>query len=304
MDKVVLKYSDIRDSCEKLESLAESINNTNSKLTEIISSITSPSWSGDAAKSYAEKLENLNSKLPDASRELAMSILFLASVADGYESIEDSMLGNLKELIGGQDYIDSINANSLDEIDVSSRLTIADVFEGVSIEKKEQVESLESSNQVSNSYSYSGGNYSNNSQGNNYDSSISSHIETLEKYNEYGVAKLTNDSYLYDLWKKQGENYKDGLAYVEINGELRYLVSSDLYGSEGTMIDVNLENGDTLNCIVVDSNKDVDSKLEFKTDKETIKENGKDIESNKWDVDWNTNKKIESVEKVGKIEFV
>ena len=119
-----ISYSEISSSCSNLTNLASSMSETIDNIQSAINQITDPTWDGTAATSYVEKIKSLCNHLPDANRQLAEAVLFLASVADGYKSIDDASLAKLKELIGGQQYIDNYDVSKAPDIDTNSRVTI------------------------------------------------------------------------------------------------------------------------------------------------------------------------------------
>ncbi len=119
-----INYNDISSSCSNLTNLASSMSETSENIQSAINQITDPTWDGTAATSYVEKLRSLCNHLPDANRQLAEAVLFLASCADGYKSIEDATVQKLKEIIGGQSYIDSYDVSKAPDIDPSSRVTL------------------------------------------------------------------------------------------------------------------------------------------------------------------------------------
>ena len=123
MAKERVNYSEIENSCNNLTNLATSLQSTIDNLESITSQITDPTWGGAAAESYLEKIRSLCKHLPDANRQLAEAVLFLASCADGYKSIEASKLQQLKNIIG-EDYINNYDVNSAPDVDLSSRVTI------------------------------------------------------------------------------------------------------------------------------------------------------------------------------------
>ncbi len=117
-----LKFDDIKDSCSNLTTMAGQVDGTIDTIDTAISKIANPAWEGKASKAYREKLTELANNLPDANRQLALSVVYLASCADAYEQLGNDSVKKLKELIGGQEYIDKYDVNSAPEVDLNSRI--------------------------------------------------------------------------------------------------------------------------------------------------------------------------------------
>ena len=108
-----VKFDDIATSCGNLKNLAVKVDNTNTVAQDAAAGIKDPTWAGDAATAYADKLKKLVDNLPEAKRQLALSVLFLASCADGYEKLGSDAVKQLKDIIGGQDYIDKYDVKNI-----------------------------------------------------------------------------------------------------------------------------------------------------------------------------------------------
>ena len=119
-----ISYGEISNSCNNLTNLASSMSTTSDNIQAAINQITDPTWDGMAATSYVEKIKSLCNHLPDANRQLAEAVLFLASCADGYKSIDAASLQKLKDLIGGQEYIDNYDVSKAPDIDLNSRVSL------------------------------------------------------------------------------------------------------------------------------------------------------------------------------------
>ena len=128
MEEKRVNYCEIKTYCEELTSLSKSFKETINVIDTTISKIKSPIWAGYAANNYVEKLKKLSDCLPDANKQLAEAVLFLASCADAYQSIDKESLEALKELIGGQDYIDNYDVNNATTVDLNARLQRKDVL--------------------------------------------------------------------------------------------------------------------------------------------------------------------------------
>ena len=116
-----LDYGKIKDSCSNLTNLATSIGNTVDAVDSAISKIAEPAWVGKASEAYRDKLKALAAHLPEANRQLAEAIIFLASCADAYDQLDKNAVKKLKELIGGQDYIDKYDVSKAPDINLNSR---------------------------------------------------------------------------------------------------------------------------------------------------------------------------------------
>ncbi len=120
-----LDFNQIKDSCSNLTTLAGSFESTIDTMTTSIGNIKDPTWGGAAASSFRDKITTLTNHLPDAKRQLALSVLFLTSCANGYEALGTESVNKLKELVGGQQYIDSYDVNNAPIIDLNSRYKAA-----------------------------------------------------------------------------------------------------------------------------------------------------------------------------------
>ena len=121
MGTQVLNFDDIKESCTQLTALATAFSDTIDLAQSAIGKIVSPTWAGTAATAYKEKITTLVNNLPDAKQQLALSVLFLTSCANAYEELGEESINKLKELVGGQEYIDSYDLESAPTIDLSAR---------------------------------------------------------------------------------------------------------------------------------------------------------------------------------------
>jgi len=116
-----VSFDDVKSSCSSLSALAGDFGTTIDNITSSLSNFDS-AWKGDAASNFKSEFENFASKAEDAKKQIALSVLFLASVADGYDALGKDAVNKLKELIGGQSAIDSFNVDSAKEVDLNARL--------------------------------------------------------------------------------------------------------------------------------------------------------------------------------------
>lgn len=107
-----LKFGDIKESCSSLTNLASSMDGTIDTIDSSISKIQNPAWEGKAAQNFQEKIKTLANNLPDANKQLALSVVFLASCADAYEELGEDSVKKIKELLGGQEAIDKYDPNA------------------------------------------------------------------------------------------------------------------------------------------------------------------------------------------------
>lgn len=119
MGQQSINFDSIENSCRNLTTLATSLDKTSDTVNTAISKIAHPAWEGDAANHFRSELQKLADNLPIADQQLALSVLFLASCADGYKSLGEANVKKLKDLIGGQEYIDSIDVSKLPTPDLT-----------------------------------------------------------------------------------------------------------------------------------------------------------------------------------------
>ena len=129
-------------------------------------------------------------------------------------------------------------------------------------------------------------------------------------------ASGTNQEKVSEIWKKQGSRFKHGIAVINVDGEDRYLVAvTTTFGQVGDCIDVKLEDGSIVKCIIGDSKgsgADTGSKwghpmgdgsinvLEFEVERATtLKLDNPTTE--KWGLDWDSSKRVESIKNQGSI---
>ena len=119
-----LNFDEIKESCLQLTSLASSFSDTIDATTAAVGQIVTPTWDGKAAKSYKEKLKTLLNHLPSAKQQLALSVLFLTSCANAYDDLGQESVKKLKDLVGGQEYIDSYDLSKAPDVDLNSRYNV------------------------------------------------------------------------------------------------------------------------------------------------------------------------------------
>lgn len=110
MTKERVEYSKIENEIENLANLANSMDSISSDITSAISSINA-AWIGKAASSYTDEITKLSNNLPDAVRQLAEAIIFLASCTENYQELENTLESQLMELIG-ENYVKNMTEES------------------------------------------------------------------------------------------------------------------------------------------------------------------------------------------------
>ena len=285
-----VKFEEIKTSCSNLQGLASNMKITNGNIDGVVSKVSDPNWAGDAANNYRDKLQILSNKLPDAQHQLALSVLFLASCSDGYEILGNNNVNTLIDLAGGQAFLDSIDYNSLPNVDLNSRVeqTVEETTNNITPTSDNRETSSSGGNNYTGS---SGGGYYVNPSYSTGAGAVSSHVtsgitptpSTVEpgtevkvpsdiKQGGYTVTGYdywiesgkemvwtagTNQRLVSDIWKQQGSKFKNGIAVINVDGEDRYLVAvTPKFGSPGDKIDVKLADGSIIKCIIGDSKGD------------------------------------------------
>lgn len=226
-----LDYKKISNSCDRIISIVQKMDDTQSVLKSQIKQISS-GWEGIASDSYTKKLDYFLQNFDEAKKTLAMSVLFLSGCADGYKTIDKNVYQTLIGLIGGQSYIDKLDSKTIPSTPNPSTT-------------KQNV-----SNPSSNSASYSSSpsyNYSNNnySSSNNYThpttyssptTSQNTEINNNTKV-EYTIPESTYTGPLDMENYPTGYNLKDGLEravlvakYLMQNGGFSAVQASAMVG--------------------------------------------------------------------------
>ncbi len=357
-----LDYGKIKDSCSNLTSLATNLGSTVEAITGAINKIADPAWVGKASEAYRDKLNALAAHLPEANRQLAEAIIFLASCADAYDQLDKEAVKKLKELIGGQEYIDKYDVDKAPDIDLGSRYGQEDKSSEKQPEETPKSTSCGSKGCGSRGcgsrgcggcggsrYSYSVGNGQTSSDG-IATTSLATGLTSLStltnlvktdmtgkeikipsdiKQGPYTVTGYdywidsgkemtwqegTNQRKVSDIWKEQGSVFKNGIAVINVDGVDRYLVAvSPKFGKPGDCIDVTLEDGTIIHCIIADSKgSDANSEwghalgdgsiniLEFEVQRAKYLQSGNPTTS-KWNLPWDSSKNVASIKNTGSI---
>ncbi len=128
----------------------------------------------------------------------------------------------------------------------------------------------------------------------------------------------TGQGQIYDLWVSQGKPTRNGLAYVNVCGEDRYLIATTTaLGKTGDMVDLDLKNGQTLKCLITDIKNPNDSNyskyghtltdgsinvLEFEVTKEAFDSHGRQNPSTSvYNLEWDSTSPVTTVNSRGSI---
>ena len=124
----------------------------------------------------------------------------------------------------------------------------------------------------------------------------------------------TNQSKVAEIWRKQGSVFKNGIAVINVDGVDRYLVAvTTKYGKVGDCIDVVLEDGTVIPCIIGDSKGSdaghIDGHvlgdgsinvLEFEVQRSKYLQSGNPT-TEKWGLPWDSSKDVVSMKNQGSI---
>ena len=116
-----LDFGKIKDSCSNLTSLAGNMGATADTLESASAKVQAPAWEGKASEAFRDKMKTLVAHMPEANRQLAEAVIFLASCADAYDQLSNEAVKKLKDLIGGQEYIDKYDVDKAPSVNLDSR---------------------------------------------------------------------------------------------------------------------------------------------------------------------------------------
>lgn len=338
MGQQSINYESIESACNNLTSLTGSLEKTIDTIDSAISKICHPAWEGTAAENFRKELKSLADNLPVANKQLAMSVLFLASCSDGYKSLGEANVNKLKELIGGQEYIDSIDVSKLPTPD----LTVTDSDSSKKTEDPAKT-STDQQTQTTTTTTTSSSPTSSTPTSTYYStpststpaaeptastpttveipSSVNQGGYTVTGYdywintgNEMKWVANTKQEAVSEIWKKQGSRFKNGIAVINVDGVDRYLIAvTTKFGTVGDTIDVKLSDGTTIPCVIGDlKGSDATSEwghdlgggkvnvLEFEVQREKYLESGNPTTST-WGLDWDSNQTVKSMTNNGSI---
>jgi uncharacterized protein YukE len=349
-----MNFDSISGSCKNLTSLATTFNGTIDNISSSIGKIQSPAWGGKASDNYRSQITKLIDNLPVAERQLALSVIFLANCAGGYQNLGDDAVNKLKELIGGQEYIDNFDVSGLPDT-LSTYANLIDPTTDTTTTNPDQTTTttpITTTGTPTGPSYYSGPSYSSTpisqtpaatptptptatEEPTTVDIlsglvstpyakkvySIPSDVKQggyladgydfkLNSEEEVKYAEGTPQYVVHEIWKKQGKKFKNGIAVVNVNGEERYVVAvSSKYGTPGDCIDVTLENGKVIKCIIgdyqgggawgTDIGSGKTSILEFMVEKKTYAEKG--APGSNWNLDWDPSSPVKSIANRGSV---
>ena len=91
-----ISYSDVESYCNELHSLANKMKDILDDVKNIKTKISSSeTWTGAASNYYSDKLKNVSNKFDEIYDEIEYSILFMANVSDGYQSIDQDIMSEI-----------------------------------------------------------------------------------------------------------------------------------------------------------------------------------------------------------------
>lgn len=130
------------------------------------------------------------------------------------------------------------------------------------------------------------------------------------------VASGTKQKSVHEAWLADGARYKDGIAVMKVNGQDHYLIATaPTLGSVGDSVNVNLQNGQTVPCVIADAKSTNDSNyttyghgrsdgsvnvLEFEVDRNKYNSSGNPTTST-WGLEWDSSSGVSSVDNQGSI---
>lgn len=130
------------------------------------------------------------------------------------------------------------------------------------------------------------------------------------------VASGTNQKLVHEAWLADGGRYKNGIAVMNVDGKDHYLIATaPTLGEVGDSVDVNLENGQTVPCVIADSKSTNDSNyttyghgrsdgsvniLEFEVDRDKYNSSGNPT-TDTWGLEWDSSSDVTSVDNYGTV---
>ena len=283
-----LDYGKIKDSCSNLTKLAGNVGTTVDNMNSAIKKIAEPAWVGKASEAYRDKINTLASHLPEANRQLAEAIIFLASCADAYDQLDKDAVKKLKDLIGGQEYIDKYDVDKAPSINLDSRYGEETPSETPSAKEPKKTGCSSSGCSSSGCSSRGcGGCGGGKSQPIRYSvgpttpkttpetvpettPTVETPIELTDKLKkvDYMSIELQDaNEHTKSLFENKNFKYKDAFAMIDDY----YLISCDKsIGTIGDVIKITLKNGKIITCIVAANTSDKETiKFIVEKDKET-----------------------------------
>ena len=129
------------------------------------------------------------------------------------------------------------------------------------------------------------------------------------------IAGGTNQKSVHEKWLADGGRYKNGIAVMNVDGQDHYLVATTTtFGTVGDSVNVNLDDGGSIPCVIADSKSSGDSNytsyghavgnqvnvLEFEVDRNKYNSSGNPTTST-WGLDWNSDSNVSSIDNYGSV---
>ena len=96
-----IKYADIESECNTLHKVANEIKDTLSNIEKKTLAISSNDmWVGTASDHFNEYVRNLSKNYDDIYNELEASVLYLASCAEGYKAVDQTIMNQIMNNLG------------------------------------------------------------------------------------------------------------------------------------------------------------------------------------------------------------
>lgn len=91
-----ISYSEVESSCNELHNLAKNMKETLNNIITAVNELSSNElWEGSASEYFSGKFNQLVKNFDEAFIEIENSILFMASCSDGYQAIDNKVLGEI-----------------------------------------------------------------------------------------------------------------------------------------------------------------------------------------------------------------
>ena len=133
-----VNFDDIRENAQALEKVGYNIQDNYEIVIKSINTLKN-AWQGNAGSLFNDKLNELSKNIKLSYEEMFKSVLFLASVANGYENLTNDSAKKMISILGYGDY--SMNPNRISNIVTKEEI----VEEG----KKEDIVVIEDEESVS-----------------------------------------------------------------------------------------------------------------------------------------------------------
>ncbi len=135
-------------------------------------------------------------------------------------------------------------------------------------------------------------------------------------FHHEGIAAGTGQEAVHNKWVNDGARYKNGIAVMNIDGKDHYLIATaPTLGTVGDSVNVNLQNGQTVPCVIADSKSTWDANyttyghgqkdgsinvLEFEVAVNDYVDKGNPNTAG-WGLEWDSSSGVSSVDNYGSI---